>query len=148
VFARPEVVLLFVIFAIVVGVALTLSVAWPWKLVVIVVGTPAATMLCSLISPQLGRLARFLLLVPQPQMLAANVTFKASVMMTVTRAGANADDPNACRVVTEYLDGTLHVEEVLPPNADVVKAMKDTIPRVTIPVLSVRAMRGSVEVAR
>ncbi len=67
---------------------------------------------------------------------------------TVIRAGANPNYPSAVRVVSEDLDGKLHVEEVLPPGADVVKAMREMVSRFVVPIRSLRAMQGSTEVAR
>lgn len=108
-------------------------------------------LLISFLSPHIGRLARFLVLVPRPGPPFASVDVKmgASLATTIIRAGADSNDPDACRVISEDLNGNAHVEEVLPPGADVEKAIKDTIPRfTTTPIRSLRAMRGDREVAR
>lgn len=148
-FSKPAVIVLVVALTLVVTVTVVLPVPWPWMMLIVPVATVALTVILSLFSPQIGRLAEFLARVPGPgSQLTATIGLVASVTLTVIRAGADVDDPNACRVVTEHLDGTFHVEEVLIQDADVVSAMNNWVPRVAVPIRSVRAMRGAQEVAR
>lgn len=102
----------------------------------------------SALSPSIARLVRFLALVPRPGTPVDTIRISSSVKATVIRAGANPDDPGAARVLSEDVNGNLHVEEVLPPGADVVTAMREMVPRFVVPVRSLRAMRGNEEVGR
>jgi hypothetical protein len=141
---------LIVVVGIVVTVATVLPVWWVWKLLIVFVASPIAFLLVSLFSAPIRRLATFLFGIakPGPPFRQPQLTFHSGVRSTVIRAGAREDDPAAARVISEYLDGSPHVEEVLPHDADVELAMKEVTKRLKVPVKSVRAMRGMVEVGR
>lgn len=136
--------------AIAVTVATVLPVWWVWRVVVAVAGTLLLFFVVSLFSPSLARLARFLsgAARPGPPLSGGDLRLGGSLKATVIRAGASADDPEAARVVAEYLDGTANIEEVLPPDADVKAALASVVKRLNVPVKSVRALQGSKEVAR
>lgn len=147
---RPAFVGLLAIFALVLGLAAALPVHWLWKALIVVVSTPMLMFLISLFSKPINRLATFLVRLPPPgpPVTSGGITPKGSLTLTVIRAGSSLEDPEAARVLSEDVNGAIHVEEVLPRDADVEKAMKDTIPRLMVPVRSLRAMRGDIEVAR
>lgn len=85
----------------------------------------------------------FLALVPRPGPPVDAILTSSSVKATVIRAGADPDDPGAARVLSEDVNGNLHVEEVLPSGGDVVTAMREMVPTLVVPVRNLRAMQGN-----
>lgn len=77
----------------------------------------------------------------------AKVTGWASA--TVIRKDADPNNMDSGRIITEWADGTLHVSEVLPPQADLMAALNQTVANVVegSPIVRVHALRGFEQVA-
>ena len=145
-----EVVFFLAGFAVAVTLGTVLPVPWWLRLVAIAVLTTGFIVLVSRFRPGIERLVRFLTSMPA-RGAAANadvVGMTDAVYGTLVKAGADGADPSAARVLLEDLDGNVHVAEVHPPATDIEAAMRDVVPRLRVPVLSLRAMHGYAEVAR
>lgn len=145
-----ELVGLLTVAAIVITVITVLPLSWVGKVLLVVPATVFVFTLVSFLSPNLARLARFLAGAsrPGPPFTAAQLGTSDGVRATVIRRGVGEDDMHAGRIVAEHMDGTTHVEELLPPDWDLKAALDATVKNFNVPVKSVRALRGATEVAR
>ena len=123
---------------------------WVWKILMFLPATLFVFVVVSFFSPSLGRLARFLAGVsrPGPSFTEGQLGISGELRSTVIRRGVDKDDTDAGRIVAEYMDGCINVEEVLPAAADLKAALATNVKSFVVPVKSVRALRGTTEVAR
>lgn len=132
-----------------IGIALLIPVAWYFRTLIALALGFLMVMMISVAAARFGQLFRFvaapIAFEPQVQQ-QTGLTMTAS--LTVTRRGADAADPKASRVVIEDAVGDQHVIVILPAGADPVPEMREVVAGLQVPVRSVRAMKGYLEVAR
>ncbi|OZM76660.1 hypothetical protein CFP66_39810 [Pseudonocardia sp. MH-G8] len=121
-----------------------LPIDWWWRILVGVVLAFALLPVLGWLSGPFGRVLRFLLAPVQP----LPTRHWTGSRMTVGKAGADNDDPNASRVMIEFDPGDLHPHYVLPAGDDPLPLFRETIKTVNPNVTSVRAMKGYDEVKR